>query len=292
MKVIQIVGPSYCGSTVLGYALNTVDGFFFGSEVRRHLKSFRDKSNGEYPSCDYCGEECKYWSKSFLDKTASTDLLQPIYDEFSSQYKEVEYFVDASKLLGSYKGTNPFARIVCVKHPLKLLASYLYNSRKGTFCDVEEYSKFKSLIDENKSEALEKSKIYFSSLMSTYNTFFSMKQDFFYFKTDEAHFDKLRVFSELLEFLECGGREIDVVNFSKYTCHSLGGNRAPVHLMKKKHNINVRSNERFQFYERTEGYGDWKIDNKYKELMSQGFISEIEKLPLYKECVAFLGYDE
>ncbi len=37
MKVVQILGPSYSGSTVLGYILNTAPGWFFGSEVHRLL---------------------------------------------------------------------------------------------------------------------------------------------------------------------------------------------------------------------------------------------------------------
>lgn len=292
MKVVQIMGPSYCGSTALGYALNTIEGFFFGSEVRRHLRSFRNKNGGKYPVCDYCGKECEYWSKDFFDKTADSDSLQNIYNEFSSRYKDVEYFVDASKLLDSYKGTKPYARIVCVKHPLKLLASYLYNSRHNTFCDVDEYSQFRFLIDENKDEALEKAKNYLFGVMEKYRSFFSMDEEFFYFKTDEAHWHGMEVFSNLSEYLGCSGRMIDVASFSKYPCHSLGGNRAPVHLMKKNHNIKSHSNERFDFYERAQKFGDWRVDNKYSELMSHGFILDVKDLAVYQKCVSFLGYDE
>lgn len=292
MKVIQILGPSYCGSTVLGYALNTLDGFFFGSEVRRQLKSFRDVNGNGFPICDYCGVKCCYWSHDFMKRTESFLNLQDIYNEFSASYPEVEYFVDASKLIESYSGTKPFARIICVKHPLRMLSSHIYNSRKKLNINIDDYSLFKGYVEANAEYMVEYSIKYLKSLLLTYQNFFSLGGDCFYFKTDEAHLDNMKIFDDLLVYLKVDNRILNVKEFSKFPCHSLGGNRAPVHLMKKKNSLKSSMNDRFEYYDRTESYGDWKIDNKYKEILPSDFAQYVQGIPEFKCLLDVLGYEE
>lgn len=292
MKVIQILGPSYCGSTVLGYALNTIDGFFFGSEVRRQLKSFREKSGKDFPRCDYCGSACAYWTQDFLEKTANSSSLDEIYKEFSSRFPQVDFFVDGSKLLKNYENTTAFARVICVKHPLRMLSSQLYNSRLNTVIDVNSYPEFMSKIDEHSDAILAKSKKYLKELSNIYTSFYAFDPDAFVFKSDEAHLHNMVLFDELLSHFECENKKIDILNFSKYACHSLGGNRAPVHLMKKQHKLKTGTNDRFSYYDRTNGFGDWKVDDKYKELLSKDFISLLMNTDEYNNSIDILGYSD
>lgn len=291
MKIVQIIGPSYCGSTVLGYALNTIDGFFFSSEARRLLLSFREKNGNTFPICDLCGVNCKYWSESFFEKIKNVDNLQDLYDKFEEENPQIEYFVDSSKLLDEYEGTYPFGKIVCVKHPIRMLASQLYNLRKKLNIGSSSYNAVYSYIDNNQDEVLAYSDDYLKRLSETYSSIFRQVNSFFYFKTDEAHFDDMKIFRDLKEYLGILRSDIDVVNFSKYTCHSLGGNRAPVFLMKRANEIEVKSNARFNFYDRAESFGDWKIDQKYIEILPSSFLEKIYSNSSFRKCVDLLGYN-
>lgn len=38
MRIVQIAGPAYCGSTALGFVLNTIPGFFLDPKFYCYLK--------------------------------------------------------------------------------------------------------------------------------------------------------------------------------------------------------------------------------------------------------------
>jgi hypothetical protein len=106
MKTCQIVGPSYSGSTVLGYALNTCDRVFFGSETYRLLKSFRQKASENnkcdwWPLCDHCGVNCAYWNREFFKELESmnANTLSEVYELISIRYPDIGIYVDGSKQL-------------------------------------------------------------------------------------------------------------------------------------------------------------------------------------------------
>ncbi|UYO73879.1 hypothetical protein M0220_13475 [Halomonas qinghailakensis] len=290
MNVVQIIGPSYCGSTVLGYALNTVPGFFFASEVKRVLYSYRKNNGFSFPVCDFCGESCHYWSSDFFNKINNVNDLKKVYQCFSESYPDVEFFVDSSKLISDYKGTNAFAKIVCVKHPVRMLASQLYNVRKKININVSSYAAFKSILSEEPSYYLDYSKLYLDKLCRTYSDIKSEYAEFFYFKTDLAHLEKMKIFDDLMNYLGVCDRKIDVENFSSYRCHSLGGNRAPVNLMKKKNDQFFTVDSRSKYYDKALCLGDWKIDEKYKELLPRNFLDEICESSEFKKALKVLEY--
>jgi hypothetical protein len=293
MKIVQIAGPAYCGSTALGFALNTIPGFFFGSEVLFLLKSERIKQFGSedrFLRCNNCGMECDYWSKGFYESLREVDSLNVLYEKFSSQNPEVKYFVDASKRYHFFKNTEPFARIVCAKDPLRLLASYLYNKKNEMGIGSEDYQGFSEEILTKSDYIVSVSKKYLEQMEELYTRIFKNEGEFFYFQTDRAHEDNFSVFTDLMKYLKVESGLPDVTNFSNYECHSIGGNRAPLNLVGGRNKKSISSNPRFDYYRKQNEYGDWKLDNKYLEVLPESFRDDIVRTVEYCQLRGLLGY--
>lgn len=290
MKVIQILGPSYCGSTALGFSLNTIDGALFASEVVRATQKFRSrKPDGWLPVCDLCGSDCEFWTKEFMLSINDSDGLQEVYEKFREKHPGVKHFIDASKSMDNFRGTFPYKKIISMKHPLKMVASKFYNDRKKHGIYEDSYDGFRKVFlkDEHISAVSE----YLAWLKKRYEDFLTKNPDAFIFKADESHLGGFRDFGKLEEYLELEAGSIKPKTFSQYPCHSLGGNRAPVWLGKKKAGVKLKRNHRLDFYDQASSYGDWKIDDKWKFLLSSGFVEKVFLLDEYKEICRYLGYE-
>lgn len=289
MNVVQILGPAYCGSTALGFALNTVEGALFASEVIRATPKYRSKKPaGWLPVCDLCGESCEFWTKDFFLSITDSGGLQEVYEKFERRHPEVKFFVDASKNMGNFRGTFPSKKIISIKHPLRMVASKFYNDRKKYGILEDSYDGFRGVFREG--EYVNDISEYLALLRSRYGEFLTKNPEAFVFKADEAHFSGFLKFRELEEYLEIEEGSIKPQVFSQYPCHSLGGNRAPVWLGKKRAGVSLERNHRLDFYDKASSYGDWKIDDKWKFLLSPDVVERISLLDEYKDVCDYLGY--
>lgn len=294
MKIVQILGPSYCGSTALGYVLNTAPGWFFGSEVRRLLQSFRKKSSTSVSSCDCCGAKCKYWGSellSLIDENGIDDLCS-LYDIFHEFNPSVEVFIDSSKLLSSYEGTHAWRRIIAVKHPIRMVASYLYNSRNALGLKEMNYDAFSRELSAEAAWTERTISSYIKALKKCYRGMFAFSPQAFLFQTDCAHLCEFWGFKELQSFLELKRGTLRPENFSETPCHSIGGNRAPVWISSWGKASQAEKNPRKSFYFNADGFGDWKVDNKYKLILPEEIIEVATGLSVFKELCDQLGYSE
>lgn len=291
MKVVHILGPSYSGTTALGFVLNTSEKIFFGSEVVRATPDYRStKENGWLPHCDLCGVDCSYWSKDFFEATKDSDGLAGIYDEFGKRHPEIDFFVDASKSIANFRGVSSHKSIITLKHPMRMVASKFYNDRRKHGILTDSYHDFK--VEFLGSKFIGEIRSYLLWLDNKYKNYFSDRPNAFLFFSDKAHYNKFHIFYELEDFLCLDYKSLDPISFSKYPCHSLGGNRAPVWLGKKSRGELLKKNDRLDFYMSAKSLGDWKIDNKWELLISEEFAEEISALDEYVSICKSLGYEK
>lgn len=291
MKIIQILGPSYAGSTALGYALNTVDGYLFGSELRRILPATR-KQLQQRPSCDLCGKECEYWSDDLYDRLNSINpcSLDNIYSLFAEMHPVVEALVDDSKSLDATKNTHAEFRILTVKHPIRLLASAIYNDRKKLNINHDSFEAAGSMLEESLQRTTEITEAKLTKYLNTYTNFFESFDDLYIFKNDTAHHNDFEAFRGLEEELSLASKSIKATQFAETPCHSIGGNRAPFWIAQKAQLGKKTTNPRAAYYEDAISYGDWRIDNKYKTIFSENLIDRLLDSKVYKDLSVLLGY--
>lgn len=293
MKTIQILGPSYSGSTVLGYALNTVEGYLFGSELRRILPDARGKTENR-PGCDFCGEACYYWNDSLYSKLdmEGAKTLTDLYRAFHSMHPDVEALIDSSKTLGSTKNTQADFRILAVKHPIRLLASSIYNDRKKLDINVDNFELFRNFLEANTPRISKIVDLKLSIMIKTYQRYFEAFKELHLFQNDRAHLEDFLEFRKLEKSLGLGSHAIRATDFSQTPCHSVGGNRAPLWISREAQSKPMSKQPRALYYTvQSKSLGDWRLDNKYEVVLPERLIEEIYKKDIYREACTLLSYE-
>lgn len=293
MKIVRIWGASYSGSTAVGYALNTVPGYFFGSEVRRIVHAANEGLM--FPECDLCGSSCKYWNGSlFQELSARTSSLRELYEKFGERHKEIDVFVDGSKLPSFYKGVNTEFNIVSVKHPIRLLSSYMYNKRRDLGIETRGFKELGEYISSNIPKMGSVIDEYFAFLKRKYHSFGSaLGGEMFWFHVDRAHRLDFQMFRDFEQYVGLEEFAIDERNFSSYPCHSIGGNRAPVWAAQQKYaSVEKLKDPRKKYYLEQRKFGDWKIDNKYEDVIVNRTLDYCLSLKSYGDICEYFGYSK
>ena len=297
MQIVQVLGASYSGSTALGYALNTADSYFFGSETYRLLHSFqkraeRLKGHSNYPQCDMCGTDCTYWSHELIEraKTEQIDSLEAVYRLFESLNPNVSFYIDGSKQLRCYKTFKPGKNLVSVKHPMRMIASSTYNDRRAIGFASNGFADLKAEIAEAGDRFLAYASKYLTRLANTYDRIFARVPDGFVCRVDQMHLDGMSGFNALAGHLELGENRIFPTEFSKYPVHTLGGNRAPYWMALQTQQGKSVRNPRKAYYDTAESIGDWALDNKYRILFDEPTRDAIRNMEQYAHACQALGY--
>jgi hypothetical protein len=120
VQAIGIVGRSYCGSTLMNYALGSHPEVYGGSELTRLLDDRRVQ-------CAICGSACLMWTSEAL-KAARAVGAEGLYD-FLRELTGCPVICDASKNLGHFRKLpeEKTRWAVMTKHPLRFLASFVVN---------------------------------------------------------------------------------------------------------------------------------------------------------------------
>ncbi len=287
VNVLQIVGPSYSGSTALGYCLNTVDGYFFGSEVRRLLRTARERQ-AKAPTCDVCGTACAYWGETVLRSYARFDTLTQLYTYFARRHPDVACFVDGSKMPQTYEGTTADRHVLCIRHPVRILASTLHNARERYGIAADDYEAFRAELSD-RSDLGEVIAAAMAPIRAAYGRMTESFPDHIPFHSDRAHLDDFAGFRALERALDLPEQGIRPQSYSEVPCHSIGGNRAPLWISTGRVSKDHKS-ARNRFYAETEAIGDWRIDNKYAALLSDRVLEVIAANDDYRACMDLLGY--
>ena len=298
MQIVRIFGASYSGSTALGYALNTAESYFFGSETFRLLHSVQQrwerlKGQPRHPECDMCGADCAYWSRDLIERirSARVDRLEDVYALFSAYNPDVAVYVDGSKLISCYRRFTPGKNLISVKHPMRMIASTIYNDRRRIGFSSKRFADLKVEIVNSEAKFAEFSGKYLRQLSNTYDQIFSWVKDGFVCRVDRMHENGLEGFDALSDHLELGTKKIFPTEFSKYPVHTLGGNRAPYWRVAERQQGRRIRNPRKDYYDTAQSIGDWALDDKYLLLFDDEVLDRIRGMDAYKRACACLGYD-
>lgn len=295
MNVVQICGPSYSGSTVLGYMLNTSSNVFFGSEVCMFLKHYKKQMRKAgrvfEPKCDVCGINCNFWTPDFLRKieeenVANLTQLYKILETFMGE----STFIDGSKKSAYYLGHYHGKQVISAKHPLRIMASVIYNRRTKLDIGTDDFDEFKKIIDSKNGFFINYLRDYLNGLFSSYNEFIKTAPDGMVCRTDCLLDNEFSHLKKICRHLNIDFVSLDVTNFSSYDIHPIGGNRAPYWLKAQKEGKKIKD-KRFDYYQNAKSCGDVKIDDKYNRVFSESFIRMLQGEDSYIRLCDLLGYD-
>ena len=272
--------------------MNTGDGFFFGSEIRRLLKRFRAKRGGRFGLCDFCGPSCQYWSTDLYDvlRRAEVNTLPALYQELTARHPEIKFLVDGSKILPSNE-EFPDHIIVPTKHPLRLVASHIYNMRECFDIHSEQLEDVGIELEKSIGNDLQPVRRLLRRLAKHYRRILASFPDSFTFRADEAHRGEFQLFRDLERYLGVPPHTFDPDRFSKKPSHTIGGNRAPVWIMKEAHGRPILRTPRRDYYISSVSTGDWKLDHKYLLLIRPAVLERILSMPAYSQLCDLLAYD-
>lgn len=290
-RTVRIVGPSFCGSTALGCAMNTAPGAFFGSEMYRYLLSWRDHYNGgRFPSCDFCGLDCDFWSAELRAdlEARRVDEISEIYRSLCERHPTITLMIDGSKHVPASDDT-PHVVVCPTKHPLRLVASYLYNRRARYGIRVDGLEEFASALDalDPLDDIVNRASGYF---LSRYRKIAAACPNAHVFRADHAHHDHFAEFRRLEAFLGLASRSFDPARFTSAPAHTIGGNRQPVWMTLRSSGRTSPTTARTVYYDSTQGTGDWKLDDKYSIVFGARSARVVESDDKFLALCALLGY--
>lgn len=299
MRVIQLVGPGYSGSTAIGFMLNANDGWFFGSEIYRLLASRQQKrpSRGA-TQCSVCGPRCPFWTQALRSEILSRaeHTVADIYRAFAKAHPAVDSFVDGSKAASLYRRSWSDVQVITAKHPLRMVTSYLYNQpRKLGFKRSPEFSVFRAAGEKRSAEFIALAQLVMRRLLREYENVLQTAPNGLVCPTDELHLNTFEQFRRLCNHVGAPFDRGALQKFSAFPVHPIGGNKAP--LWQRMDAAVARAepaapNVRRRYYSHSaQAWGDYRIDNKFEEILPVGLRDEVMDLRAYAGLCDLLQYD-
>ncbi|GAB4564651.1 MAG: hypothetical protein Tsb0020_15000 [Haliangiales bacterium] len=301
IDVIAILGPSYCGSTLLSYVLNTDDELFGGSELRRLVE------RNDTVVCDICGPQCRIWTRENIDQFAGSDGKAQFYQRIAAIVNK-SLIVDSSKIHTFFsddfiaeqesQGVR-FSFLLPLKHPLRLFASYVYNDffrKRGH--RASNYDEVRSALsgplrDEVMNTFLPAAA---ERCFRLYNVFFkrfvrSPEMSTFTLKHEEfVRPNGVKLLEEIVTKATGYAPSLDCENFSAYEAHPIGGNRGPYWQTRLQRDQNFSSSDaRFKYYREKRGA---QLDEKYRLVFTSDMLKEIESWEITQKLSSLLMYDD
>ncbi len=299
MRVVQLAGPSYSGSTVVGYILNAAPGWFFGSEVYRLLPSFTEAKGSRTSRCFACTAECPYWSESLKAELAERDgaTLTDLYDAFARRYPDVEGFVDGSKGARWFAESWGPLQVVPARHPIRMVASSLYN-QNGTFGFEQNpsFAEFRQLAVDRAEDVRMAAWRAAKKMLVSYRDVLDGAPNPFLCRSDVLHLDSYLELRRLCAHVGVSPDEAMVLDFTAHAVHPVGGNRGPLWQRQNAEGVvdeRVRADARRLYYaaQSRSGLGDYRIDDKFLVLLPPDLVDTITGLPPFRQLCELLGYD-
>lgn len=131
MKQIEILGKSFCGSTLLCFILGSLPGVLGIGELHS-IFTYETKvaRNVQLGMCCVCWESCKYLTPDFLNCLAKDNVLRLILRRFNSEFRAKDALVMSNKdicfwMNENITGYNP-AHILIFKRPEAQIKSFLH----------------------------------------------------------------------------------------------------------------------------------------------------------------------
>ena len=294
--VFSVVGMPYSGSTLLSFILGSHSQVYNGADLH-HLNPDR---KGQ---CSIHKTKCPIFTEQALDDIYSSfGHCDEWYDKIS-YYSNSPFIVDASKRLGFFEQTLRKTQkntvvIALNKHPMRALASDLYNrlfDRKLKITDLARIEKYKK---ENQQEIQD----FLVNRMNTLLTDVKNRkqlleevaereniQDIVYLKYEEYIKRPHKIFSNLLNKFQLD-YDKNFTNYHEYEHHPITGNIAPVWKLRNTNKNYKDNNDNFRKNFYLKNSSSIVADNKFRQLLSNDEINWIQSQPQYHELLQILDY--
>lgn len=294
--IYAVLGMPYSGSTLLSFIMGSNDQVYNGADLH-HLNSERKGI------CSIHKDKCPVFSSGALAEVYEAFADCDAWYDKIADVTQRPFIFDASKQLSFFREVLPKTqkKVVVValnKHPMRALASDIYNRLFVRQMKMESLSDIRDYMNANKLEIkrfilkrlkalladIEERKVLLNSVSGRKNILEIVDL------TYESYVkNPTEVFSRLLGIygLDYNEKFIDYTNFEH---HPVTGNMAPIWKVRTD-GKSVRSNEknfRKNFY--LKDSSSIVLDDKYKELFSEKEINWIESQSQYKKLLALLNY--
>jgi hypothetical protein len=288
---------------VLSYVLNTDPCIFGGGELRRLVDADVEVE------CDACGPDCTCWTPDNLRlfRNGGRDEPPRLFYATLARITGAAIIADSSKWQSFFSDSfiaaqesecgAEFAFVLCVKHPVRLYASYIYNELVcGTGRRVSSYAELMELMEGDLGR--EARWRFLPHVANRLYEIYRHLHDRFVDNPDRPclvlKHEQLAApdgAADLADFVEraLGYRPaLDVQNYAAYEAHTTGGNRAPVwqSALARDPEFSV-DDARFRYYRRHPGV---QLDQKYRRLMSPDLVRRVLDWEITEELCTLLGY--
>ena len=289
--MIGILGTSFSGSTVLNLMLGAHPEIYAGGELSALILSRGQES---VAGCSACGFSCPYWDERARSSVTTANLYREVTRIFRKNW-----LVDSSKSIdwfnvvlssAEHRRVTP-SYVLMVKHPIRYIASCVANMAThkprrrsgGIFATLTASRAREAFLDELAED-----------LYLFYEQFFwcfgkSLGGATFHL----MHYERLigdppGALTPLLRSLGLSYVP-EMGDFFRNEYHQIGGNAGPIyqlgHSWPKGADV---APVRKSFYEQGAAL---RIDNKYRELLSEREVARLLAHPVVRKLCERLGYD-
>lgn len=293
--VVAIMGPSFCGSSLMNMMLDSHPGIFGAGEVYRILKA-----DGKV-YCSICLKSCPIWDNpTFRQGLTAASLYEecarrtgkPVVADSS---KVVRHFADVKRAAD----VTGYVPVVLTKHPVRLAASYLANSVIPKKVGVEAYARegWKAL---NRSEVTADLQGYIARLSDVYARAHAQAEKLATGRVHAVQYEYLVMETRraLEPVLNAAGLVWDdrILSYTNHEHHPVGGNAAAHYTVQRQSNPDrQRQRERKMLPEKLAYYKDRRgerwLDDKYQDFFSDEMIEAMMASRGYDTLCARMGYD-
>lgn len=292
LSVIGILGTSFSGSTVLNLMLGAHPEIHAGGELSALILGRGQECAG---ACTACGFACPYWNEQARAAVTKTNLYREVERIFGKQVivdssKSIDWF---NEVLSSdaHRGVDA-SYVLMVKHPIRYLASSLANmaphqprrSAGGLLGKLSPARMRQAFLDELVED-----------LHNFYHQFFwnfgkVVGSATFHLMHYERMVENPRAaLGPLLRSLGLAyAPQMD--DFFRATYHQIGGNAGPLYQLGQGWPKGTEPSDiRKRFYE---GGAGLRIDDKYRQIMSEDELARLLSHPTVRKLCDRLGYDD
>jgi len=289
VPAIGVLGPSYCGSTLLNYMLGSHPSIYGGSELRRLFDADPRRR------CAVCGPACRLWTRENL-ATANQAGPGGLYD-FLRNLTDRPVICDASKSVDHFLriAPEPFTWVVMTKHPLRSLASFTINrlyrdtsapdlaQARGSVTDEE----FTAFVREQVKRLAK-----FYAHVERERAYFESHGDVVYLSYEQV---ATAPEEALKTVLDGSGLTVDptMLDYASKEHHPIGGNTGPHSQARRKagrsRTWTGRATYNRHFYESTDGI---RLDDKWRDAFTDRQIELVTGARGFAALCTRLGYDQ
>lgn len=292
-----VMGMPYSGSTLLSFILGSNAQVYNGADLH-HLNPDRKGV------CSLHKQDCPVLTPENLEKIyQSFHSCDDWYNNISEATNR-PYICDASKQLAFFrdvlpKTQKPFVLIALSKHPMRAIASDLYNRLFARQLKMQALDDIREYIEANQTEV----KNFLKNRMGVLHRHIAEREEVIdsakgkdnmvtlrYLKYEEYVDQPKAVFTELLKCYDLSFED-GFLNYPEYEHHPITGNLAPVWKVREKGRgprKENKSNFRKSFYLKDDK--PIVLDQKYLSLFSADEIAWIQDLPDYNNILEKLQY--